>query len=970
MLDTPLLRLYLFGSLRLERNGRAIHLPTRKVEALLAYLVLHPEPPAREKLAALFWGDVLDARARRSLRVALTTIRKQLGENLLFSDRESVQINRAYPCWVDALEFDKILEGRSPNADRDTHDSSAMLDLQSAIDLYRGDLLSEFYDDWIVPAREHYRLRYLDALLQLTRQLRARGEYERAIAFAQQVLASDNTHERAHQNLMFCYLATGNRSAALKQYEECERILRDELAVAPTAETKALFEWIRQAPSQPQAHDALPTNLPIPLTSFIGRAQEMSAIKQFISKTRLLTLTGTGGSGKTRLAIQVATDLLDVFKDGVWWVDLAALSNPLLVPKAVATALGIREVPNTPLVETLAQQLHARHLLLVLDNCEHLVGACAPLAETLLRGSAPLKILATSRELFRITGEMAWPVPMLSLPDRQRLFSIKQLMEFEGMRLFVERASAINPAFALTEQNAPSVVSICQRLDGIPLAIELAAARIKLLSAEQIAARLDDRFNLLTAGSRTALPRHQTLRATLDWSYGLLAEAEQVLLRRLAVFAGGCTLEAAEAICKDEERTVHIGDSADVHPSSFRLHPSEVLEWLSHLIDKSLVVAEQQGAVTRCRMLETIREYALEKLRASGEEAMLRKAHRDGCMQLAERAESELIGPQQQEWLERLELEHNNMRAALQWSLAGHDAEAGLRLAAALFRFWYIHSQHNSEGRRWLERALEATRHNPTPSAARAKALRGLAGLALIQGDYPSARAVYDEALDLFQTLGDKTYTAITLSNIGNLALMQEDYAAARAFLEDSLDMHHELGNRFYVGYCLWSLAHVARAAGDYARSRAYSAEALEIFRTFGNKQYAAHALNALGHVAFLEGEYRAARAYVAEALLLLQEVADQAGICEGLDAFAAIEAALETPERAARLLGAAEALREAIGIHARIFRAIYEYAIAAVRAALSAAEMAQTWAEGRAMTVEQAVAYAIQAEESRRVVT
>ncbi|MBI4758573.1 MAG: hypothetical protein HY783_06185 [Chloroflexi bacterium] len=562
---TPL-RLYLLGSFRIEREGQLIHLPTRKVESLLADLVLQPEKHSREKLAALFWGDVTDTQARCSLRKALTLLRKSLGDEILIADREAVQINPASPLWVDALEFKRISE------------ESEIENLESAIELYRGDLLSDFYDDWILPEQEHFRTLYLDMLLRLTQEMRSRSEYERAIAFAHQVLASDAADERAHQHLMFCYLAIGNRSAALQQYEECERVLQEELGVKPMPETTALYQWIKQVPLQPRVHAALLTNLPIPLSSFIGREREMAEVKQLLrsAKTRLLTFTGAGGCGKTRLAIQVAADLVDSFKEGVWWVELAGLMDATLLPQAVAKVLGVREVPNEPLSQVLASYLRGKQLLLVLDNCEHLVTACAQLAQVLLTASPGLKILITSREVLNITGEIAWRVPSLSLPDLRNLPPIPQLTQYEGVRLFVERAIAANPNFALIAQNAQAVAQVCIRLDGIPLAIELAVARVKYLSVQQIAARLDDRFNLLTVGSRTALPRHQTLRATLDWSYDLLTDAERVLFHRLSVFAGGFTLQAVEAVCADKDETNELA----------MLQPTTLLDLLSRLVDK------------------------------------------------------------------------------------------------------------------------------------------------------------------------------------------------------------------------------------------------------------------------------------------------------------------------------------------------------------------------------------------------
>jgi predicted ATPase len=391
-----------------------------------------------------------------------------------------------------------------------------------------------------------------------------------------------------------------------------------------------------------------PHNLPSELSSFVGREKELSEVKRLLADTRLLTLTGSGGCGKTRLALAAATDLLEEFEEGVWMVELAPLADPALVPQAVASTLGVREQPGRSPTETLSDYLSSKQVLLVLDNCEHLIEACAVLAEALLHSCPELRILATSREALGITGEVAWLVPSLSLPDLRHLPEIESLPRYESARLFVERTTAVKPTFALTERNATAVAQVCYRLDGIPLAIELAAARAKVLSVEQISERLDDCFRLLAAGSRTAMPRHRTLHATMDWSHDLLPDEEQTLFRRLSVFAGGFTLEAAESVCAGKD-----------------LQRDEVLELLSHLVDKSLVAVWEKDGETRYRLLETVRQYGREKLSESGEEGHLWERHAGYYLALAAKAEPELKGAGQVEWLQRFEWEHDNLRAAI-----------------------------------------------------------------------------------------------------------------------------------------------------------------------------------------------------------------------------------------------------------------------------------------------------------------
>jgi non-specific serine/threonine protein kinase len=422
-----------------------------------------------------------------------------------------------------------------------------------------------------------------------------------------------------------------------------------------------------EAETAPRTPERPPNNLPLELSSFVGRERELAEVERSLENTRLLTLTGSGGCGKTRLALAVAAELVGGLEDGVWLVELAPLADPSLVPQAVASTLGVREQPGRLLTETLSDYLRSKKMLLVLDNCEHLIEACATLVEALLRSCPELCVLATSREALGITGEVAWPVPSLSLPDVRRLPNIESLPQYESARLFVERAVAVKPAFALTEQNAASVAQICYRLDGIPLALELAAARTKVLSVEQIADRLDDCFGLLADGGRTALPRQRTLHATMDWSHELLSEEERALFRRLSVFAGGFTLEAAESVCAGEE-----------------LERNEVLQLLSHLVDKSLVTAREVSGEARHHLLETVRQYGWEKLSESGETGLVRERHAEYYLALAEEAEPELKAERQVAWLERFERDHDNLRAAMAWLLGRGESEEAARFGWAL----------------------------------------------------------------------------------------------------------------------------------------------------------------------------------------------------------------------------------------------------------------------------------------------
>ncbi|MBM3459804.1 MAG: tetratricopeptide repeat protein, partial [Armatimonadetes bacterium] len=561
-------------------------------------------------------------------------------------------------------------------------------------------------------------------------------------------------------------------------------------------------------------------NLPQQVTSFIGREKEIAEVRRLFGTTRLLTLTGAGGCGKTRLALQAAADLLDGSGDagthgsGCWLVELAALADPGLVPRTAASALGLREEPGRPILQTLTDHLKGKHLLLFLDNCEHLLDACARLADTLLRSCPRVLLLATSREPLGIAGETAFRVPSLSVPDPEGLRGAtpERLSPYESVRLFIERARQVQPGFQVTNRSAPALASVCHRLDGIPLALELAAARVRSLTVEELNQRLDQRFRLLTGGSRTALPRLQTLRALIDWSYDLLSAAEQALLCRLSVFAGGWTLDAAEQVCTGEG-----------------VEAWEVLDLLTGLADKSMVVAAEQEGATRYRLLETVRQYGQDRLRERDEEAAWRDRHLAHYLALAEEAAPELTGREQAAWLVRLETEHDNLRAALEWSgETGGGAESGVRLAGALWRFWEMHG-HFTEGREWLARVLDAGAG--TAPVVRAEALNGAGNLANDQGDYAAARAFHQESLAIRRGLGDRRGIAGSLNNLGNVACDQSDYGAARALLEESLAIKRELGDQRGIAGSLGNLGRTVVEQGDYAAARALQEESLAIGR-------------------------------------------------------------------------------------------------------------------------------------------
>jgi non-specific serine/threonine protein kinase len=624
---------------------------------------------------------------------------------------------------------------------------------------------------------------------------------------------------------------------------------------------------------------------------------------------------------------------------------MVPLTDPSLVPQAVAATLGVREQPGRTWTETLSDYLGSKKLLLVLDNCEHLIEACAELAEALLRFCPELRVLATSREALGITGEVAWPVPSLSLPDLRRMPDIESLPRYESARLFVERAAAVKPTFALTEQNAPAVAQVCYRLDGIPLAIELAAARTKVLSVEEIADRLSESFGLLSAGGRATRPRQHTLHATMDWSHELLGREERILFRRLAVFSGGFSFEAAESVCTGED-----------------VERDEVLGLLSRLVDKSLVVAREEGGETRYRLLETVRQYGREKLDEPGEEVEVRRRHAGFFGGFAEAAERELGGSDQARWLTRLETEHENIRAALSFSLEeGGDAGSAVRLAAALWPFWFARG-YLSEGRRWLESALSRT--GPATTLARAKALTGAGWLAAYQDEYAAAKALLEEGLILYRELGDKEGIASSLVVLGSVAAMgqREDIPVAD-LVEEAILLRPDLRDRRTVAQLLVLEGRVALAGGDLERSVALWEETLALYREAEDALGIVMCLTNIGLVTLAQGDYETSAPLLREGLWLARELDHKTFIQYCIIGLASVAAFQAHPVRAARLWGAAEDMSEAYGArfsHAGRAAIDYEGRLAVARSQLDEAAWIAAWTEGRAMDADQAIEYAL----------
>ena len=813
-------RLSLLGRFTLQHDGRVVRLRTRKEEGLLAYLALHPGSHPREVLAELYWGDTPEEQAKGSLRAALADLRAALDPDVLFSDRVAVQFCPPPGFRVDVLEF---------RTEATRYLSTPALD-PAAFDpaLYTGELLAGHYDDWVLAERERLRQLYLDALLHRVGRLRDLARYGEAITAARQVLAADPAEERAHQHLIYLYAVTGNRPAALRQLEVCRRSLKAELDVEPSAETLALLDAIPSAPlaAPPPAAAAAPVtastnNLPIPLTSFVGRERELADVSRLlrmdgshIGACRLVTLTGAGGSGKTRLALEVARLLTPKYRHGAWWVDLSSLRDPALVPDTALSALGVAPASGHPPQQTLIDYLRGRTVLLLLDNCEHLAEACARLTEAILPACSGVQILATSRQPLGVPGEQLWPVPTFSLPDAAAECDAECLLSYDAVRLFVERARLQRPTFSLEGHDAGHVAEICRRLDGIPLAIELAAARVRSMDVGEILARLQKRLRLLAAGSRLAPPRQQTLRASIDWSYNLLSPAEYLLLERLAVFVGGFTIPMAEMICSGEE-----------------LAEEDVLDLLGRLVDRSLVVAE----AGRYRLLETIREYALERLVDAGRAEALGERHAAYFTAFLYERRNRIQSSEQVRVIGEITTEMGNIRAAWDWAVAARRCD--LLRCANLALIWYgeLHSWFH-EGEAMFARAVEALESGPAEDPGLVALLRAVHGHFLGRlGRLAGARQELEQGCARLRALGSPADLGTGLTLLG-LAVWQEgDYPLARAILEEALRLNRDVDDRGLTGLCLFFMGLVEQTTGNVAPADACFREALAMGRDSGH---------------------------------------------------------------------------------------------------------------------------------------
>jgi predicted ATPase/DNA-binding SARP family transcriptional activator len=928
--------------------------PSRSM-SLLAYLALNrARPVPRDAVAFALWPDIPEADARTKLRTHLHLLLAgglppaEDGMAWIIADKRALEWNAASKYLLDVAEFERLAQQPSQ--------------ARAAIKLYTGDLLEGFDDEWIEPIRSRLRQRQLALLCALIENASGQGEYQRSIEYADMLLALDPWREDAVRALMTARHGSGDRAGAIQVYRDFSERLKEELGVEPTSETTRVYEQVASIEAGPRRVAAPPAHhLPAQLTSFIGRETELAEADRLFAQTRLLTMVGAGGVGKTRLAIQFASIIADRFPDGIRFVDFASLTDPMFVASTVLTAVGLREELGRQALDTLISHFRTKSAFIVLDNCEHVVDEVAVLAERLLLECENLRLLVTSRELLEIAGEVVHRIPTFK--------------EEESIRLFASRASAAVPSFTPTPENVAAIKQICNRLDGIPLAIELAAVRVKMMTIEELRKRLDDRFRVLTGGSRTALARQRTLRGMIGWSYNLLSEQEKVLLRRLATFTADFSLNTATAVCAFDP----VGEE-------------EALELLSRLIDKSLVQSEPSGAQQRYRLLESTREFCLEHLDDAGEWTEVRRRQAQHVLSLAEAAEARAGTPSFDEFRSQAARDYADYRAVLQWALSErNDVALGAALAGALGRFWMERGQWR-EGRFWLEYVVAQEDEAIQPDTL-ALALLGLAGQYYVEGDFALMEATARRALEAYATMGnvegqararhhmaigatfagrfDEAHAlyhanlgaarqiasarleAVTLQNLAELlTIWKADYAQSERLYERAVAIHRDRGDSRSLSTALGDWSQTAADQGAYERSERLARESLAICREVGDETRIIEQLIRLGLYAAWAGDFEAARSPLREAFDQLRASAHTLYLFRFADACAF--AALGSGQRllATTLFAFAETcMRTKNFVRSTPEQTRCDDAIVAARAAIGDTEFSLAWEKGRGLS-------------------
>ena len=1089
----PLLKITLLGTPQIELDGEQVVLKTRKALALLVYLVVTQHAHSRETLASIFWPESSADRAFANLRDTLWQLKKALSDDWLDIRRHEVSLKKRPGLWSDVLEFQLqlALSSNHPHASETACDECAPC-LLAAVDLYTDDFLRGFtlpdcpaFDGWQASTADGLRGQLINCFRKIIQYAVSQNDFTQAVNIARRWVTICPCSEAAHRELMRTYALNHQRSAALQQYQDCVRMLQEEFGTKPGQEAQALYEaivhgdsflareelssllperehksppwrgkaWVvepeensnstthpqplperefggfatKEIPLSPLRNGEkaeIPNNLPAQTTSFIGRETEIAVVSNLLSQPdiRLVTLTGSGGSGKTRLSMLVAGELLGQYADGVFFVSLAPISNPELVIPAIMQTLGLQAAGNASPLNVLTNYVQKKHLLLVLDNFEHVLDAALVLID-LLAVASGLKMLVTSRIVLHLSGEHEYLVPPLNVPDPTYLPSFERLAHSEAVQLFTERAQSIHPNFTLTEETIPIVAEICIRLDGLPLAIELAATRIRIFTPHEICARLEHRLRFLTGGAHDLPVRQRTIRGTIEWSYGLLDNEEKTLFHRLGVFMGGWTLDAAQSVCA-------INNDVDV------------LSTLESLLDHNLIVHNENENQSRFSMLETIREYALERLAESGEEDVIRRQHARFFLTLGEEAEQWWYTEEQAAWLTRLDMENNNLRAALAWSL-DHDLEIGLRLGGTLEGFWNSRG-YSQEGHDWLTKVLVKSRMVETGLKRwQAKALIATCLLAWLQGDLKTACSQGEEGLALWRTVGDPSGLAyalhilgasttvygnyhrarilleegITLCRensdqrnlsialwkygellfleqknerahataeellslgqkignitaqtgalhiLGNIAISQKDYSVAQSHYESGLKLARKLEDSYATAYLLAGLAALLDMQGDYERAGTCYVEGVERLQKRGNDFEAAWQLSGLGRVALHKHDWQTAQAHFETSLNIFQQHESREGVAACIIGLAGVAEGQGHVARVTQLLGAIEQLPEISRGHFLEdlpIKAEYERILTTVRHTSGKEAFESAYAKGREMTLDEAIAYAL----------
>lgn len=960
-----MLEVRLLGGFEVRTGGKTISLPSRPAQSLFAYLVFHAGTAfRREMLAGQLWPDTMEATARDYLRHALWRIRRALQEAsvsaYLKADDLAISFDPSRAYWLDAAALTALSA------------KSSAREITQAIDAYAGELLPGFYDEWVLLERERLRSVYEQEAARLLDILQEKSQWPDVLHYAEKWIALGQRPEAAFRALMSAYVAQGDIAKAAAAYRRCVKSLA-ELGVEPSEQTRRLHEEIKagKRPAQvPAAREPLTisdrsaSNLPVPLTSFIGREKDIAEIVRLLKSQRLVTLMGPGGVGKTRLAIAAARQMIGQFKDGVYWIDYIGLSESSLVPQAVLQAAGVPEISNQPASETLVQHFADRRSLLVLDNCEHLIAACSQLAAYLLAQCKNLRILATSREALDILGETTWTVPSLSLPAPADHSDTRLLAKSESIRLFTERVASSKPHFELSDANAGAIVQICTRLGGIPLAIELAAARTRMMSAEEIAERLDHAFDLLTGGNRGALPRHRTLRAAIDWSYELLSEPERVLFRRLAIFADGFTLEAVEAVTSD-----------DIIPRP------QVVSLLGQLVSKSLVsmLTGAEATETRYRMLETIRQYAHERLEAAGEFRMLKERHLAFSAEFARRAERGIYSAEQAIWFQRLDMEADNLRTALDWSSVKDQQDPASLLSVRRDQFtvicapvMYWERAYRREIAQVAKRLLDLDRGGKR-TIERARALYATGFLWWSLYDFSLARTCLEESISIAERLGDTPTLAWALGYLGWTLSSLGEYDQAQGLLERAVALARSLGEAGDQAAVssMSVLGDIPYWSGDLAQARKLYEEAIAFTRELHNINTMTFPLRRLGYVALRQADPDEAASLFAESLRYNQQLKHVPGMTACIAGFAAARLVKHEYQAAALLSGCVEVLLERFG--APFFMADkveFERTVTLLKEQMQPARFHEAWMAGRAMQLDQAISFALNGSQAQGPIT